>query len=331
LNWRTIQQFLAASPEAPVVVLSGLDDEVLALQAIEQGAQDYLVKDQITFQTLLKSVQFAIRRQSTLRQLQRSARSTQTALHQAQELNGQQISFIGMVSHELRNPLGVIQMATELIQLDRQTAINTKIPKWLHQIQRANDQVIYLLDDVLTLCQLRTEQLSCKLSYLGLHKFCTDLIDEIQQTSGKNHIIELSIQEELSHIFTDSRLIESIFANLLSNASKYTPQGGTIRFSVTAQNHWITFLVEDSGIGISPEDQQHLFEPFYRASNATHIPGTGLGLSIVQRCVIALQGKIEVKSTVNLGTTFKVQLPLILSDSDAPKTDIEPSTAIANR
>jgi signal transduction histidine kinase len=312
----TIQQFLAASPEAPVVVLSGMNDATLALQAIDRGAQDYLVKDQITLHTLLKSIQFAIRRQNALRQLQRSARMAQQALTQSQETNQQQINFVGMVSHEIKNPLGVIQMSAEMMQLNLGGAVNAKIQKWLGKIQVANDQVLYLLDDVLTLCRLQAEKPRCKFSCLRLHNFCTELVDEIQQTAGADHVIELTIQKGLSHTFSDIQLMRSMFTNLLLNAIKYTPQGGTIRFDVTAHDRWITFLVQDTGIGIPEAEQQHLFEHFYRASNAADIAGTGLGLAIVQRCVIALQGKIEVESKIDRGTTFKVQLPFILSASN---------------
>jgi signal transduction histidine kinase len=127
----------------------------------------------------------------------------------------------------------------------------------------------------------------------------------------------------LGHAFTDIQLVRSIFTNLISNAIKYTPQGGIIRFSVTAHDRWITFLVQDTGIGIPEAEQQHLFEHFYRASNAADIDGTGLGLAIVQRCVIALQGKLEVESSVNQGSTFKVQLPLILSTNHIPDSSAE--------
>jgi signal transduction histidine kinase len=310
----TVQQFLAAWPEAPVVVLSGMDDAALALQAIEEGAQDYLVKNQITLKALLKSIQFAVRRQCNLEQLNRSSRITQQALTQSQAINQQQINFVGMVSHEIKNPLGVIQMSAEMMQLNLGGAINTKIQKWLDKIQVANDQVIYLLDDVLTLCRLQAEKPRCKLSCLRLHNFCTELVDEIQQTAGERHIIELSIQTGLHHTFTDIQLMRSIFTNLLSNAIKYTPQGGIIRFDVTAENHWITFLIQDTGIGIPEAEQAQLFEHFYRASNVSQIAGTGLGLAIVHRCVILLQGTIAVESSVDCGTTFTVQLPLILSD-----------------
>jgi signal transduction histidine kinase len=239
---------------------------------------------------------------------------TQQALAQSQAINQQQINFVGMVSHEIRNPLGVIQMSAEMMQLNLGGAINTKIQKWLGKIQVANDQVIYLLDDLLTICRLQAEKPRCKLSCLRLHNFCTELVDEIQQTAGERHIIELSIQTGLHHTFTDIQLMRSIFTNLLSNAIKYTPPGGIIRFDVTAENHWITFLIQDTGIGIPEAEQAQLFEHFYRASNVSQIAGTGLGLAIVQRCVILLQGTIAVESSVDCGTTFTVQLPLILSE-----------------
>jgi signal transduction histidine kinase len=159
-----------------------------------------------------------------------------------------------------------------------------------------------------------------------LHNFCTDLVDDIQQASGENYVIELMVQKSLGYTFTDSQLIRSILTNLIANAIKYTPQGGIIRFSVTSQGHWITFLVQDSGIGIPEAEQQYLFEHFYRASNATHIAGTGLGLAIVKRCVTELQGTIAVESKVNLGTIFKVQLPLILSASNVPNNSADGST-----
>jgi signal transduction histidine kinase len=309
----TIQQFLEASPEAPVVVLSGLDDEKLALQAISVGAQDYLVKDQITLQALLKAIRFALRRQQALSQIRRSETMAQQALSCAQTINKQQIQFIGMVSHELRNPLGIVQSSAELIQMNLEEAANQKVQKWIRNIQTANDQVIYLLNDVLTLCRLSPEQLSCQYTCTKFRVFFTDLIAEVQQNFGQQHTIKFNVQADLDHTFTDINLIKCIFSNLLSNAVKYTPEGGTIQFNITSDSEWITLTVQDSGIGIPEDEQQHLFENFYRASNANHIQGTGLGLAIVKHCVATLQGNIKVESQLDHGTTFQVQLPLLLS------------------
>jgi signal transduction histidine kinase len=311
----TIQQFLEASPEAPVVVLSGLDDEKLALQAISVGAQDYLVKDQITLQALLKAIRFALRRQQALSQIRQSETVAQQALSHAQTINEQQIGFIGMVSHELRNPLGIVQSSAELIQMNLGEAANPKIQKWMRNIQTANDQVIYLLNDVLTLCRLSPERLNCQYSRMEFRDFFADLIMEVQQNFGQQHLIGFNVQADLDHTFTDINLIKCIFSNLLSNAVKYTPEGGNIQFNITSKSEWVTLAVQDSGIGIPEDEQQHLFEYFYRASNANHIRGTGLGLAIVKHCVATLQGSIEVESQLDRGTTFQVQLPLLLSSN----------------
>jgi signal transduction histidine kinase len=319
----TIQQFLTALPETPVILLSEVDDTELALQAIEQGVQDYLVKSQITLSILLKSIQFAIRRQCKLERLQHSARITQQALTQSKEINQQQINFVGMVSHEIKNPLGTIQMSAEMMYLNLEGCVNTEIQKLLGKIHLATSQMNYLLDDILALCRLQAEKPKCKLSYVQLCNFCTELVDEIQQTTAENHFIEFSIQEGLSYTFSDIQVMRSIFTNLLSNAVKYSPEGGVVRFEVTAEYHWMTFLIQDTGIGIPEADQAKLFENFYRASNVSQIPGTGLGLAIVHYCVSLLRGKVEVESTVNLGTTFKVKLPLIMSANNIPDSYAE--------
>jgi signal transduction histidine kinase len=108
----------------------------------------------------------------------------------------------------------------------------------------------------------------------------------------------------------DEKLLRHIFTNLLSNAIKYSPGGGTIYFEVTCRNEAAIFQVTDEGIGIPPEDQKRLFEPFHRAKNVSNIPGTGLGLSIVKRLVELHEGRILVASQAGLGTTFTITLPL---------------------
>jgi signal transduction histidine kinase len=100
--------------------------------------------------------------------------------------------------------------------------------------------------------------------------------------------------------------------NLLSNAVKYSPQGGMIGFELVVSSVQAIFRIQDEGIGIPPEDQERLFESFYRASNAGTIQGTGLGLAIVKKCVDLHQGQITVESQVGVGTTFTVTLPLNL-------------------
>jgi signal transduction histidine kinase len=110
------------------------------------------------------------------------------------------------------------------------------------------------------------------------------------------------------HVCLDEGFLNHILSNLLSNAIKYSPENSSILFDTSIENTTTTLRVKDSGIGISPEDQKHLFERFFRASNTGSIKGTGLGLHIVKRYVELLGGTINVKSAINEGTEFTVKI-----------------------
>jgi signal transduction histidine kinase len=108
----------------------------------------------------------------------------------------------------------------------------------------------------------------------------------------------------------DEKVLRHILTNLLSNAIKYSPTGSKVNFELACQNGQAIFQIQDFGIGIPEEDQQHLFESFHRAKNVVNIPGTGLGLAIVKRSVDLCGGEISFKSEVGVGTTFIVTIPL---------------------
>jgi signal transduction histidine kinase len=111
-------------------------------------------------------------------------------------------------------------------------------------------------------------------------------------------------------LLLDSKLVRYILINLLTNASKYSPQGSPIQFDLTCLIESVVFRIQDQGIGIPPEDIPNLFDCFYRASNAGTVQGTGLGLAIAKQCVDLHSGEITVDSVVGEGTTFTVTLPL---------------------
>jgi signal transduction histidine kinase len=143
-----------------------------------------------------------------------------------------------------------------------------------------------------------------------LEQFCRQLVEELQISTGEKHEIVFRSKGEFSEAVLDESLLRHIFTNLLSNAIKYSPAGGTVRFELIHQDETAIFQIQDEGIGIPPEDQKRLFQPFDRAKNVGKIPGTGLGLAIVKKCVEAHGGQISVTSEVGVGTTFTVMLPL---------------------
>ncbi|MCA1990553.1 MAG: sensor histidine kinase [Coleofasciculus sp. S288] len=117
-------------------------------------------------------------------------------------------------------------------------------------------------------------------------------------------------QGQCSIAHLDEKLLHSILTNLLTNALKYSPQGGQINFTLICEQEKAIFKIQDQGIGIPLEDQNHLFELFHRGKNIENIPGTGLGLSVVKKCLELQSGEIALKSEVGVGTTIIVTLPL---------------------
>ncbi|HEY9751192.1 MAG TPA: sensor histidine kinase, partial [Allocoleopsis sp.] len=152
--------------------------------------------------------------------------------------------------------------------------------------------------------------LQCQLTPLDLAAFCRQLFDELRFGSDEKYQFRFSQRGELPQALWDENFLRHILSNLLSNAIKYSPAGGLVQFELIAQETTLTVQIQDQGIGIPPEDQLRLFEPFYRARNVDNIPGTGLGLAIAKKCVEAHGGQISVQSEVGVGTTFMVRLPI---------------------
>ncbi len=238
---------------------------------------------------------------------------TSNALKQEKELSELKSRFITMTSHEFRTPLTTILLSAELLKDYGQNWSEEKKVEHLQRIQVSGEQITNLLNDVLLLGKAEAGKLECQASPLNLSKFCNDLVEEIQLGSGSKHMIVFVEEGECTTTCIDEKLLRPILSNLLSNAIKYSPTSSIIQVTVACQKEEVIFQVEDSGIGIPPEDLQRLFEPFHRAKNVGTIPGTGLGMAIVKKSVDSHGGQITVKSEVGVGTVFTVTLPLHFS------------------
>ncbi len=306
----TLKEFRAAVPDIPVVVLTGLDDENLALQALAEGAQDYLVKDQITIQRLMRAIRYAIERGEILKQLRESEERTRQALAKEQKLNQLKSNFVAMVSHEFRTPMTTIQTAVDMLEYNNDKLTGDRRIKYFARIQNAINQMLDLLDEILFLSKTEADKLEYKPTPLNLENFCSELRDIFQLHGGNQHRIIFTSQGKSTQGQMDENLLNSIFTNLLSNAIKYSPQNSNILFDLICKDGLATFQVKDQGIGIPLKDQTHLFQTFYRGTNVGGIQGTGLGLTIVKKCVELHGGHIQLESEQGVGTTVIVTLPL---------------------
>ena len=232
------------------------------------------------------------------------------ALQQQKTLNELRSRFVAMTSHEFRTPLAAILSAEELLRHYGDRLPQAERVEVLDGIAAGVQRMSRMIDRVLLLGKADAGMLEFKPQRIKLAPLCRQFIEEArtQQPEDRNEVA-LELGEEVGEGLYDEKLLRHIFSNLLSNALKYSPDGGEVRFKVRREDTAMVFEVADQGIGIPQGEIPHLFEPFHRASNVGVIQGTGLGLAIVKSAVEMHGGTIEVKSVAGRGTAFKVCLP----------------------
>ncbi|WP_072621026.1 PAS domain-containing sensor histidine kinase [Spirulina major] len=245
-------------------------------------------------------------------QVQQRTAKLRQANQQLRELNEVRSRFITMVCHEFRNPLNNIALSVSSLQRYDSQLTPTEKADYLTTITGNVERMTQMIDDILVIGKIEANVLEVKPQPIDLVEFCSHMLRE-RENLRLPVPIEFRCQSRQLIAHLDPRLVRSIVENLLSNALRYTPPHQKIWLKLTKRHQQVILTVKDEGIGISPDDQAHLFEPFHRGANVSNIPGTGLGLSIVQQFVQLQQGTIKVKSCVNRGTTFTVRLPTTLS------------------
>lgn len=236
------------------------------------------------------------------------AKSFQQMMDRLQENDQMRRAFISDVSHDFQSPLLNITGYADLLS-DENLPANER-QRYASIIQSETERLSTLTKQLLLLTSL--DQLVSP-----LHKSVFSLDQQVRETVRKYQWLlqekELSLLLDLEEVSYegDPAFIEKVWENLLSNALKYTPDGGTIDIRLTEYAHEICFAIEDTGIGLANETKQHIFDRFYRGdhSRTREVEGTGLGLSIVEQVVRLHEGRIEVESKVGVGTTFIVLLP----------------------
>lgn len=235
-----------------------------------------------------------------------------TALLRQKEINEFQSRFVSVISHEFRTPLTVIQSSADILQNIPCTESDRE--ELLARIEAAVRHMTLLVDDVVTVGQAEAGKLKASPVRLDFGEFLQGLLHEFDVLAQPRHRIVFQGSDRPIEMSVDHKLMRQMITNLLSNAMKYSPNGGEITVSLKHHNHQAILEVADCGIGIPEQDQSKLFDCFHRAQNVGTIPGTGIGLFITKECVRLHRGSISVKSQVGAGTTFTIHLPLLLDD-----------------
>ncbi len=224
------------------------------------------------------------------------------------ELDRLKNDFIHTISHDLRSPLTSILGYTELVE--RTGPLNPNQQEFLQRLQGSIHHITTLINELLDLGRLEagfdTRREAVQLE--GILQYALDMFDG--QIKKKRILLTTSIAPDLRPLRANPIRIRQMLDNLIGNAIKYTPDGGRVSVSMSMEENQIILKVEDTGLGIPPEEQGRVFEKFYRASNALEdVEGSGLGLAIVKSIVDSHQGRVWVESVVGKGSTFIVLLP----------------------
>ena len=246
-----------------------------------------------------------------LKELEKSKEELNEAFENEKELSELKSGFVTMASHEFRTPLSTILSSAYLIEKYNEAHLDLKVDKHVKRIKNAVGGMKNILEDFLSLGKLEEglvqPQLE-KLSSTDFNEFIKSVIVELEPLTkqGQSIVCEYMIADD---VWIDHYLLKNILINLISNAIKFSTENGSIMVVTFIENDHLILNVQDDGIGISAEDQQHLFQRFFRAKNATNIQGTGLGLHIILKYLELLDGHVKMKSALNEGTTFTIYFP----------------------
>ncbi|MBI2911414.1 MAG: hybrid sensor histidine kinase/response regulator [Chloroflexi bacterium] len=298
----TFSRLQAREPHIPVVVLSGLDDETVAVRAVQEGAQDYLVKGRVDAHLLRRSLRYAVERQRMA--------------EERAELERQKDEFLGSVSHDLRTPLAAIKASIGVVLAHEPPGMAAGLHRMLANIDLAADQMARLVDDLLELTRLKAGRVRLRVAECDLRALAEQAARAIEPLAEeRSQSLELLLPAEPVLAAADAERVERALLNLLGNAQKYGRTGGTIRLSLHSSDGEVIFSVADDGPGIPEPEQGRIFDRFYRAeTEATRkTQGSGLGLPIARALVELHGGRIWVESRSGAGATFKIALPAVAS------------------
>ena len=238
---------------------------------------------------------------------------------QEKELQDRRDAFVSIASHELRTPMTTIMGFSELL-LNNRSAPESSQRDWLNRIHQNSQVLSAIVDDMFNLSKIQTGKLAVNIERLALSGLVDEVLAGIEPDTDGRHVLEKAIPSDIPQVVADREKLTQVLINLVTNAVKYSPDGGTLTISARheAERRRVIVAVADQGMGIAPEDLDDLFSSFHRISRpeTQGIRGTGLGLSIVKGLVGLMGGEVWVKSELNKGSSFFFTVPTIRADMD---------------
>jgi signal transduction histidine kinase len=295
-GFETFTRVHTFAPDVAIVVLSGLDDEALAVRAVQEGAQDYLVKGQVDGGSILRSTRYAIERQR-LEAVRR-------------DLERQRDEFFSSVSHDLRTPVAAIKVAIGVVLANLPLDMPPGSKRLLGNVDLAADELTSLIEDLLEMARLQAGRIELWRSSVDLRDVivrAARALEPLIQARGQHVLFSPPAEAVIGSV--DAERLGRVLRNLLGNAQKYGRQNGTIAVALERVGTEVCISVTDDGPGIAPAEQERIFERFYRVG-ASGSAGSGLGLAIARGLVELHGGRLWVESAPGRGSTFRLAIPV---------------------
>ncbi len=332
-----VTRLRTVAPRVPIVVMSGNDDEALAVAGVRDGAQDYLVKGRVEGDMLARALRYAIERKDEEARLAAALATQQEANRQLESLNKAKSDFVSIVGHEFRTPLTGILGFSEILRDEELSS--AEVREYAGDINADAQRLIRMITEMLDLDRMEAGQAALRLEAVDLRAVVAEVAALARRTAPR-HAIRLDLDDAVPPLVGDRDKLVQVITNLVSNAIKYS-SGGTITVTLTNDTTIDTstdndttmdistdndttmvahLRVRDEGMGIPPEALETVFERYARIeSPATrYIAGTGLGLPIVRQIVELHGGRVWAESTPGEGSTFHVTIPVAAPTGAVP-------------
>ena len=298
----TFTKIFRQFPEVPIIALTSMEDETMAVRLVQEGAQDYIVKGQGNISALAHAIRYAIERHHV-------KLSSHDALKRLRQLNESKSQFVAEASHEIRTPLAIMREFAALVRDETVGPLNEKQKQCLDAVLRNSDRLTELVNQILDLARIeagKKELHRTKVDLVALLiQFCNDFMPVCQ---SKDQSLILDVPDNLPTAHCDVSSIQHILTNLLGNAQKFTPKGGVIHIQAREENRFLRIDIKDNGPGIPQDAKDKIFEAFVQVNrhDGPGAKGTGLGLKIAKSLVEFNGGNISVKARRAKAVAFRL-------------------------